>query len=222
MAKTRKLLPLMLSVMLVSGGASASWGQRGMHFARQVRPAARQTQHPAQRQAQPPRPNPAMRQGPGQMRNQEHLGQWMQQHSNMSLADQQKALDNEPGFRSLPPDVQQRYHNHLAQLNAMPPAQRERWLARTEMMERLNPAERQQVRGAMQQLGSLPVDRRRLVARAFRDLREMPPEQRQTILNSDRFRGQFSDQERGTLSNLLRVEPYLPITPSNEAPTQGK
>ena len=215
-AKIRRLLPLALSTVLVCSGASATFAQRGgMRFARQARPGGRQA-------ARPPanRPNPGMRQG--QNRNQEHLGQWMRQHGNMSLADQQKALDNEPGFRSLPPDIQQRYHNRLAQLNAMPPAQRERWLARTEEMERLNPAERQQVRGAMQQLGSLPEERRRLVARAFRDLREMPPEQRQTILNSDRFREQFNDQERNTLSNLLRVEPYLPVTPANEPPTQGK
>lgn len=213
-ATIRRLLTLALSAVLVCG-ASSTFAQRGgMHFARQARPNRQAARPPANR------PGPGMRQG--QMRNQEHLGQWMRQHSNMSLADQQKALDNEPGFRSLPPDVQQRYHNRLAQLNNMPPAQRERWLARTEAMEKLNPAERQQVRGAMQQLGSLPEDRRRLVARAFRDLREMPPEQRQTILNSDRFRGQFNDQERNTLSNLLRVEPYLPIAPANEPPTQGK
>ncbi len=220
-ATIRRFLPLALAALLLCGGASTGLCQRGFRPFRQARVGGRQAQH-----QQPPavRPGPEMRQNQAPRRsNQEHLDQWMQQHSNMSLADQQKALDREPGFSSLPPDVQQRYHNRLAQLNAMPPAQRERWLARTEAMERLNPAERQQVRGAMQQLGALPEDRRRLVARAFRDLREMPPEQRQTILNSDRFRGQFSDQERSTLSNLLRVEPYLPTEhPEVPAQAQGK
>ena len=153
---------------------------------------------------------------------QEHLGQWMERHNNMPLADQQKALENEPGFRDLPPETQQRMRDSLTRLNNMPPEQRRRMLARTEALEHLTPQQRTQVRGALGQLGSLPMDRRRLVARAFRDLREMPEPQRQAILNSDRFRGQFSDQERGTLSSLLAVEPYLPVQKPNDSPEFGK
>lgn len=148
------------------------------------------------------------RQGRGQ--NQEHLEQWMNRHSNMPLAQQQRALESEPGFRQLPQQTQQHLRNRLTQLNDMPPEQRRRLIERNEAIERLSPPQRQQVRGAMQQLGALPIDRRRMVARAFRDLREMPPSQRQAALNSDRFRGQFSEQERGTLYQLLDVEPLLP------------
>ena len=89
-------------------------------------------------------------------------------------------------------------------------------------MEHLTPPQRQQVRGALEQYRGLPEDRRRMVARAFRDLREMPQPQRQEILNSDRFRGQFSDQERNTLSDLLAVEPYLPVRRPNQGPSFGK
>src|SRR5579864_3894655 len=39
--------------------------------------------------------------------NQEHLPQWMARHSNLSPTEQQKALENEPGFRDLPPQTQQ-------------------------------------------------------------------------------------------------------------------
>jgi hypothetical protein len=134
----------------------------------------------------------------------------MNRHSNLPLDQQQRALENEPGFRQLPPQTQQHLRNRLSQLNGMPPEQRRRLIERNEAMERLTPPQRQQVIGVMQQLGALPQDRRRLVAHAFRDLREMPPSQRQSVLNSDRFRGQFSAQERGTLSQLLEVEPYLP------------
>jgi len=170
---SRRLLPLALAALLVCCGAPEGRGQRSFRLARQSggeHQAVRQ-QEPARQPAM--RPAPAVRPGQGPRRSQEHLEQWMQQHGNMSLADQQNALDNEPGFRSLPPETQQRFHNRLAQLNSMPPAQRQRWLNRTEAMERLTPPERKQVRGAMQQLGALPDDRRRLVARAFRDLREM-------------------------------------------------
>jgi len=157
---------------------------------------------------------------PGQ--NQEHLAQWMDRHSNLPLPQQQKALESEPGFRDLPAETQQRMRDRLTQLNSMPLEQRRRLLERNEAMANLSAPQRQQVRGAMQQFSSLPQDRRRLVARAFRDLREMPDPQRQAILNSDRFRGQFSDQERSTLTNLLAVEPYLPVQKPNDNQEFGK
>jgi hypothetical protein len=164
-------------------------------------------------------------QGPKQIgpkANQEHLAQWMERHSSLPLADQQRALASEPGFQDLPPQTQQRMRDRLTQLNSMPAEQRRRILEHTEQMEHLTPPQRQQVRGALEQYRGLPEDRRRLVARAFRDLREMPQPQRQAILNSDRFRGQFSDQERNTISDLLAVEPYLPVRHPNDGGSFGK
>ncbi len=112
--------------------------------------------------------------------------------------------------------------DRLTQLNNMSPEQRRRMIDHTEVMEKLTPQQRQQFRTATEQYRELPEDRRRLVARAFRDLREMPVPQRQAILNSDHFRSEFSDQERGTLSNLLAVEPYLPVEHPNDGPSYGK
>jgi hypothetical protein len=168
------------------------------------------------------RPMGAPQSNVGPRQNQEHLAQWMNRHSNLPLADQQRALENEPGFRDLPPQTQQRMRDRLTQLNNMTPEQRSRIMQRTEDMEHLTPPQRQQVRGALSQYHELPEDRRRMVARAFRDLREMPPPQRQALMSSDRFRSQFSDQERNTLSNLLTVEPYLPVPHPNDAPAPGK
>jgi len=146
----------------------------------------------------------------------------MDRHSNLSLPEQQRALEGEPGFKELPQQTQQRLRNQLNQLNNMPPEQRRRLLEHTEAMEQLTPPQRQQVRGAMQEYRALPIERRRMVARAFRDLREMPQPQRQAVLNSDRFRSQFSDEERNTLSSLLTVEPYIPVQRPNEGPAIGK
>jgi hypothetical protein len=140
----------------------------------------------------------------------------MARHSNMSLEEQQRALENEPGFHSLPAQTQQRFRNELTELNNMPPEQRRRLLQRNEAMERLTPQQRQRFNGSLEKLGALPPDRRRLVARAFRDLREMPPEQRQAMLNSDRIRGEFSDQERSTLNSLLAIEPFIPAQRPND------
>lgn len=149
--------------------------------------------------------------------NQEHLLQWMQRRSNLTPAQQQKALEHEPGFRDLPAETQQRMREHLTQLNNMSPDRRQRLLERNEALARLSPPQRQQFRDAMKQFSSLPQDRRHQVARAFRDLRQMPEPQRQALLNSESYRSQFSDQERSALSNLLEVEPYHVLLPTRPA-----
>lgn len=146
----------------------------------------------------------------------------MDRHGDMPLAQQQKALEKEPGFQDLPTETQQRMRDRLTQLNSMPPEQRRRFLERNEAIANLSLPQRQQIRGAMQQFSSLPPERRRLVAKAWRDLREMPEPQRQSILSSDRFRGQFTDEERGTISSLLAVEPYLPVRKPGDSQDFGK
>ena len=140
-------------------------------------------------------------------KNQQHLSAWMDAHRNLPIAQQQSALENEPGFHDLKPQEQIRMHARLQQLNSLPPQQQQRVLARTEAMERLAPAQRQQVRGAAAQLGALPEDRRRAVATAFHSAMDLPEGQRQAWLDSPQTRAQFNDQERGTLNNLLQVAP---------------
>ncbi len=169
-----------------------------------------------QRQQQrAPAAQPMRRSGPGGGQAQgaarnaprgEHLAEWMNQHGNLTPAQQQQALEREPGFHELPPQTQQRERERLAQLNAMNPQQRQRLLERNEHMEQLSPEQRGQVRGAMQQLGSLPPDQRRVVARNFRELRDLPPEQRYAAMS----RMPLNDEQRATLNNLMRVEPMLP------------
>lgn len=148
---------------------------------------------------------------------QRHLGEWLEQHHGLSLTQQQQALDREPGFTQLQPQVQQRMNQRLEQLNTMPPARRDRAIERIEAMERLSSSQRQQVRGAMQQLGSLPPERRRAVAQSFHVLQQMQPQQRQQYLNSPQVRSQFSPQEMNTLGDLVRVAPLLPLQPATPA-----
>ena len=59
---------------------------------------------------------------------QPHLGAWLQRHEGLSPEEQEKALQNEPGFSHLPPEMQQRLLTRLHQLNHMPPNQRQRIL----------------------------------------------------------------------------------------------
>ncbi len=150
---------------------------------------------------------PGSRLGPNQT---PHLRQWIENHRSLSPPEQQRQLENEPGFRELPQQTQQRYRDELNRLNSMPPQQRDRMLQRNEQLERLSPVQRQQWRGAVQQLNGLPIDRKRLVARSILDLRMMPPGQREQIINSPAFGAQFSDSERSTIRTLLIAEPYPP------------
>ncbi len=137
-----------------------------------------------------------------------HLPQWMAQHQNMPVGQQERLLRSEPGFNRLNQGDQQRAIQRLRQMNDMPEAQRQRFLARNENLERLSPAQRMQVNDSARQLKGLPPDRQTLVRGAFRDLRGVPMDQRQTMLNSARYNSQFTPQERGILGNLLSVEPY--------------
>jgi hypothetical protein len=151
-----------------------------------------------------------------------HLSEWMNQHSNLTPAQQQQALENEPGFRELPSVTQERLRDQLAKLNAMPPQQRARWTANTEAMERLTPDQRAQVRGALQQAAALPPPQRGVVERNFRQLRELPADQREEVMNSERYRAQMNDAQRAALSNLLHIEPMLPPPEPREAPATPK
>jgi len=172
------------------------------------RPRAQRSEPP--RAAARPGPNIAAR--PAE--NQEHMQRWMDNHSNLSLPEMQRALQNMPGFRELSRQVQQYELNEMARLYNMDPQQRARMLNRNEAFERLTPPQRQQFLNAEQQWSALPLPRRRVLTRAILDLREMPPEQRQATLNSPAFRAQFSDPERSMLSTLLTVEPYNPHPPT--------
>ena len=234
---TRRVMTLSLAGLLVCAGVSRAQsrhmshgGGQGFHMQRAAPPPQRRQQGYPQGHVQAnsqgyPRgyvsQAPVVRQtpsGPGNApgaaqrgvqggQKNEHLAEWMNQHSNLSPAQQQQALGNEPGFRELPPETQQRMRDRLSQLNAMSPQQRDRTTRNIENIERLAPDQRVQVRGAMEQLGSLPPDQRREVARSFRELRELPPGQRWSAMNSPRYAGQMNDAQRATLGNLLRVEP---------------
>jgi hypothetical protein len=142
-----------------------------------------------------------------------HIPQWMANHSNLPLAEQQRDLEQLPGFHELPSQTQQRYRALLGRLNSMNPQQRARIVDRNEALERLTPTQRQQWRDAVQQLNAAPVPRRRLMARAILDLREMSPDQREQTIDSPAFGAQFAPNERSMIRTLLTAEPYPPVTP---------
>jgi len=126
---SRRIFPPALAVLLLLAAAAMVVAQpASMHKVGQAsRPAVN-----APRPAQGPKQN-------APKGNQEHLPQWMARHSNLPPSEQQRALENEPGFRDLPPQTQQRMHDRITQLNNMTPEQRRRLLERNEQIEHLTP-----------------------------------------------------------------------------------
>jgi len=140
-----------------------------------------------------------------------HLGDWLNQHRNLPVQDQERMLRSDPNFNRLPGSEQQRVVQQLRQVDQLPEQQRERRLARAEVLERMSPQDRMGVNLAARRWATLPADRQAQMKSAFQDLRAVPLEQRQMVLNSSRYQGAFTPEERGILSNVLRAEPYQPI-----------
>jgi hypothetical protein len=133
------------------------------------------------------------------------LKQWMQRHQTLSPEQQQRELQNEPGFRGLQPQEQMRELQELRRLQGMTPEQR----GRREALLGMTPLQRQQFTAAVGQFTALPPDRRRLVKQAFNALRRVPIPERQAAMSSYPPLRQFSPYERQTLVNLLFWEPYF-------------
>jgi len=174
-------------------------------------------QAPAPIERRPPAAHPGATQpnqqahlvGPGRVKG-EHLAEWMNAHSNLTLEQQQAALGREPGFQELPAATQQRMRERLSQLNAMSPDKRQRVLERNEAMERLTPDQRAQVRGAMEGLGALPPDQRKVVGQSFRELRQLPPNQRMAAMLGPRY-SWMNPAQKSALVHLIQVEPMIPV-----------
>jgi len=150
-----------------------------------------------------------LQRAPGRPRG--HAGDWLRRYKDLSPAEQERALQNDPAFRRLPPERQQMLRQRLQHFSSLPPQQQLQMLNRMETWEHLTPEQKQQARQIFNQFRQLPPDRQRQVSTAVRDLRAMPPDQREKVIDSPRFRSMFSDQERGMMRGAMR----LPLAPAD-------
>ena len=140
-----------------------------------------------------------------------HAGNWLRRYKDLSPAQQQRALENDPQFRRLPPPQQARLLQRLRHFSSLPPQQQERMLSRMETWEHLTQDQKQRARQVFKQFQQLPPDRRQAVNRAIRSMHGMTPDQRDQLINSDQFRSTFSPQER----NVLHGAAHLPLAPGD-------
>jgi Protein of unknown function (DUF3106) len=163
---------------------------------------------PAQ-QKRDSQPLPKHQQAAPRQKQQGHVGDWLRRHKDLPPAEQERALENEPGFRHLPPERQQQLRDRLHHFSSLPPQQQQHILSNMDRWAHLTPEQKQQARQVYGQMQQLPPERRRMVNTAIRDLRAMPPVQREQIINSDHFKGMFSPQER----DIMRGAARLPLAP---------
>jgi hypothetical protein len=151
-----------------------------------------------------PQPHPAA-QNLNRPRPQGHAGDWLRRYQGMSAGERERALQNDPGFRHLPPPQQQMLRQRLEHFYSLPPEQQQRVLNRMEIWEHLTPGQKQEARDLFGRMQQLPPDRRRMVTTAVRDLSAMPPAQREQIIDSPRFRGMFTPEERDMMRKAARL-----------------
>ncbi|HJX84634.1 MAG TPA: DUF3106 domain-containing protein [Candidatus Angelobacter sp.] len=180
---------------------------------------ANQQQHPG---AHGPAPRPNVNNNknhPKADNKQEHkAGDWLLKNQTLPPDQQEKALENDPGFQKLPPERQAQLKERLRKFNSLPPEERQRAVQRMQFMESLTPQQREQFQQANQQFQGLPENRKLLVRTALRHLRQMDPQGRQQQFQSDQFRNTFSPQEQELLKSLSGISP--PENPAQEPPKQ--
>src|SRR5581483_1675120 len=147
-----------------------------------------------------------------------HSGQWLEQHRQLPLDQQRRALQNDPSFRRLSPQRQQQLEQRLQHFDSLPPDRQQRVLQHMETWEHLTKSQKQEFRSMDSQFHSLPADRQQAVRNAIQTMRAMPPAARERAIQEGRF-NQFSPQERQILNNAAR----LPLAPaqSNSAQPQS-
>jgi len=181
--------------------------------ARRSQPQFQQAPRP-QPQDQAPRPYQPPAQG-------HHAGQWLNQHRNLPLDQQKRALQSDPNFRRLTPERQQKFEQRLQRFDSLPPDRQQQVLRRMETWEHLTPQQKQQFRSFDSQYKALPPDRRQAVRNAIESLRAMPPQAREREIQSGRY-SQFSPQERQVLNDAARLPLAPSQSPANEnAPQSG-
>ena len=131
-----------------------------------------------------------------------HRGDWLRQNWNKPAPQQEQQLRQDPHFRSLPPDEQQKLIDRLHRFDNLPPNEKTKILNRMEAFEHLTPAQQRAAQGVFQRYKALPSDRQSKVNQAYRQLRDLPPDQRNQLLNSPEYRSNFSDDELNVLRGM--------------------
>jgi hypothetical protein len=140
---------------------------------------------------------------------QAHAGDWLRRYKGLPPGEQDRALQNDPGFRRMTPEQQQRLRQQLHYFASLPPGEQQRIVNNMDRWAHLTPEQKQQAREVFGRMQQLPPGRRGMVRGAIRDLSVMPAEQREGVIDSNRFKKTFTPEERDIMRGAVR----LPLAP---------
>jgi len=121
----------------------------------------------------------------------------------MTPEDQERFLQNNERFRSLPAERQQQIRQNLQKWNRLTPDQKERIRATEQMFEQMSPEQREHVRDELvPKLAQMGPERRLRVIGKWRRLQGMSPADQQAALNDPRFMQGLSADEQSMVRDL--------------------
>jgi Protein of unknown function (DUF3106) len=136
---------------------------------------------------------------------------WIEQLRDRSPEEQQRFMENNERFKSLPAERQAQIRRNLEQWNRLSPEQKNSIFDRERFFESLSPQQRQYVRNnLLPRWQAMSVERRQLLLGRLRVLRDLPPEERSAKLNDPKFMQGLSPDEQQTLRDLNQLRNPLP------------
>ena len=127
---------------------------------------------------------------------------WFDDLAKMSPEDRKKALEDNPGFRQLPPERQEQVRQRLEDFSAISPERRAMMRDRWEIMSSLSEEGRQRVREVFPRWNHLPDDRRKAIGDEFRAMRGRTAADRERRFSDPEFQKNFSPTEQQLLKDL--------------------
>lgn len=155
-------------------------------------------------------PRPPVIGTPRDVHNGPHAGDWLRRYGSLPAQQRERALENDPAFRRLPPAQQERYRNQLNRFASEPAQQQARTINRLDAWGHLSAAQQQQARNTYGQLKSMPPERQQAINQTFRRLRAMPPSAREQVMNSPEYQSRFSPQEQSVIRSMTEINDSLP------------
>ena len=155
---------------------------------------------------------PETQKGQPNVRSMEGLPpKWVEQLRDRSPEEQQRFMENNERFKSLPPERQAQIRKNLEQWNRLTPEQKNAIIDREKFFESLSPQQRQYIRNnLLPRWQAMPVERRQLLLGRLRVLRDLTPGCASAKLNDPNFMQGLSPDEQQTLRDLNQLRNPLP------------
>lgn len=128
---------------------------------------------------------------------------WVQNLRDRSPQEQERFMQNNQRFQSLPPWRQQQIRQNLQRWNRLSPQERDAMRDKERVWENMSPQQRQHVKSdLLPKWQQMSPDRRQLLMGRLHTLQGMTPGQRSAALNDPRFMQGLTPGEQGVLRDL--------------------